>query len=216
MWSPMGPFPDGLETHTDADWARDARTRKSVSSAVILWGPLTLVTVVRSQAAGAQSSCESEVYAIASGLSETIGIRGALEFLGVGRLALTIRTDASAALAVANRQGTGRIRHLSVKVLWIQQAVRQQLAKVVKIPTDRNLADLGTEPLELAPFERLRRSLGRIRETPELGVRVPQGIYAGLELQMEQVVSAVTQPLVDGRITIAELVRFFDRVCERQ
>ena len=134
----------------------------------------------------------------------------------MGRLALTVRTDASAALAVANRQGTGRIRHLSGKVLWIQQAVRQQLARVVKISTDRNLADLGTKPLDLAPFERLRRGLGLLTETPELGVRVPQGIFAGTEEALTQLAAATAQPVVDGRISIGELVRFVDRVLERQ
>ena len=69
----------------------------------MVWGNI-IVTLVRGQGAIALSSCEGETYGIASGFSEAIGIRTALEFLGRGQLSIRIRPDASAALAVTQRQ----------------------------------------------------------------------------------------------------------------
>jgi len=187
LWCPQGPHGNQLEVYTDSDWARDPRDRKSVSSVVVVWGGFIIMTLVRGQGAIALSSCEAETYAIASGLSEAIGIRTALEFLGSGQLSIRVRSDASAALAVTQRQGSGRIRHLSAKVMWVQQAVRQSLCKMLKISTHCNLADMGTKPLELKIFLELRRALGLILEVPLPTQRSPQGIYSQVGMSKEEV-----------------------------
>ena len=147
------------------------------------------MTLVRGQGAIALSSCEAETYAIASGLSEAIGIRTALEFLGSGQLSIRVRSDASAALAVTQRQGSGRIRHLSAKVMWVQQAVKQSLCKMLKISTHCNLADMGTKPLELKIFLELRRALGLILEVPLPTARSPQGIFSQVGMSKEEIAS---------------------------
>eukprot|EP00435_Cladocopium_sp_Y103_P022455 s491_g5.t1 len=44
-------------------------------------------------------------------------------------------------------QGSGRIRHLSGKVLWVQSKVQCGEVSVSQVPTMFNLADVGTKPL---------------------------------------------------------------------
>ena len=57
-------------------------------------------------------------------------------------------TDSSAAKGITNRQGVGKVKHLSLRELWLQDAVSKKLLKVQKEDTETNWADLGTKVLE--------------------------------------------------------------------
>jgi len=151
---------------------------------------------------------------MASGLSEAIGVRQGLEYPGSGTLMLRVYTDASAAMAVSARQGTGRIRHLCVRVLWIQQAVRERLCVVTKVATERNLADIGTKALEPAVFTRLRRAVGLVDDTPSSSERVAQGVWSLSERVVDAVCRRVEAVTSSRDATVTEIVRVLDRLCE--
>ena len=55
-----------------------------------------------------------------------------------------MRTDASAAVGILSRQGTGRIKHLQIRQMWLQEKVKDQDLKLIKIPRSINVADLLT------------------------------------------------------------------------
>ena len=67
--------------------------------------------------------------------------------LGVAEGRIIIKTDASAALGVAQRLGIGKIRHIEVNQLWLQEKVYKGEIIVEKVSTDENLADALTKPL---------------------------------------------------------------------
>ena len=48
---------------------------------------------------------------------------------------------------LVSRQGVGRIRHLSGKILWIQALVLQQEVSVGQVPTAWHYSDIRTNPL---------------------------------------------------------------------
>ena len=50
---------------------------------------------------------------------------GNLGDLGIS-VSLKATTDATAAMGIARRLGIGKIRHLDVSLLWIQQKVREK------------------------------------------------------------------------------------------
>ena len=52
--------------------------------------------------------------------------------------------DSTAAVGILQRSGVGRIRHLSTRVHWRQQAVAEAKVVLREISTDLNYADLGT------------------------------------------------------------------------
>ena len=60
---------------------------------------------------------------------------------------LVLETDASAAVEITHRQGLGKVRHLAVQDLWIQQRVRERKLKIEKVDGKINVADLMTKPL---------------------------------------------------------------------
>lgn len=159
-------FPQGdgnpmkeLTVFTDSDWAGDRRTRKSASCAVLVVEDCVLAVICRGQAVRAQSSAEAEAYAAVMGAKEAIHLQELLAWMGEP-VRIRLRMDSSAGRSVLLRRGVGRIRHLEVKVLWIQDETARGRLLIDKVPGDQNTADIGTKPLGQEAFERHRGGLG--------------------------------------------------------
>ena len=63
------------------------------------------------------------------------------------KVEFTLNLDNSAAKAFFFRSGVGRIRHISVRILWLQREVKLGLASPSTVTTRDNTADLGTKRL---------------------------------------------------------------------
>ena len=85
------------------------------------------------------SSCESELYSIVSTMGDAIFIRRCLEFILRVDISQVHFTDSSSARQLCNRQGVGKIRHLSGKVLWVQSQVQSGEVEMVQMPTAYNV-----------------------------------------------------------------------------
>ena len=59
-----------------------------------------------------------------------------------------VGSDSSAARGITQRLGTGRVRHLEARHLWIQDKVREKNLSVRKVTTEDNRGDVQTKPLE--------------------------------------------------------------------
>ena len=57
---------------------------------------------------------------------------------------MTIIGDSTASRGVLLREGTGRIKHLEVKQLWLQERVADGSVKVIQQPRKSNVADALT------------------------------------------------------------------------
>ena len=83
------------------------------------------------------------------GASTGIGTEAIIRDLGRDyEDALEIRTDASAAIGIANRIGIGKIRHIETNQLWLQQKVLDGKLVVSKVKGEENLADALTKPVD--------------------------------------------------------------------
>ncbi len=60
---------------------------------------------------------------------------------------ILINLDASAAKGIASRKGVGKVRHLEVSQLWLQDKVASGEIWLKKIKTEDNLADALTKPV---------------------------------------------------------------------
>ena len=74
--------------------------------------------------------------------------------------------DASAALSVAARKGCGRMRHLRLGHLWIQERAQSGEISYYKVAGQRNPADLMTKHLK---GERIRYLLNEIGYVYRMG-----------------------------------------------
>ena len=93
----------------------------------------------------ALSSCEAELTAALKGVIEGLNVQRLASTLG-DEVSLELKTDASAARGVILRQGVGKVRHLQVKQLWLQENVAAGELSIVKIPRADNCADALTYP----------------------------------------------------------------------
>ena len=61
---------------------------------------------------------------------------------------IAIKSDASAAIGISNRIGIGKIRHIEVTQLWVQEKVANGEIVIHKVPTEDNLADALTKAVD--------------------------------------------------------------------
>jgi hypothetical protein len=86
----------------------------------------------KTQATIALSSGEAELAAVVKGATEGLGMKAILADFGID-VGLSMYSDAAAAIGMVRREGLGRVRHLAVGDLWIQQRVRSGEIHVSKI-----------------------------------------------------------------------------------
>ena len=88
----------------------------------------------------ALSSGEAEYYGLVQGASAALGIRSMLREVGVDAR-IRVSTDASAAKGIASRRGLGKVRHIEVHQLWVQDKVANKEIEVRKVDGKSNIAD---------------------------------------------------------------------------
>ena len=113
----------------------------------------------RTQGSKALSSGEAEFSAMIKGAAESLGMQSLLADLGV-TVSIEVITDSSAAIGTASRIGIGKIKHLDVGWLWIQDLVKQGKIVLKKINGKVNPADLMTKPKSAAEAVRLTEAVG--------------------------------------------------------
>ena len=78
------------------------------------------------------------------GGSVGIGTRSVLQDMGVNK-GIRLSTDASAAKGIASRKGLGKVRHIEVNQLWLQDKVGKGEIEVKKVSGGTNIADALTK-----------------------------------------------------------------------
>ena len=66
-----------------------------------------------------------------------------------------VLSDANAGIGIASRQGCGRLKHLEVKWLWVQEKVSEKALRLRRHPTETNIADPATKYLSKHRMEML-------------------------------------------------------------
>ena len=107
----------------------------------------------------ATSSGEAELYAATKGAAEALGIKSVLNDLGID-MSITLEIDAKATVGIVSRQGLGKMKHVDVHDLWIQEAVKRGKLEIKKIPRAINTADLLASPSKWEDIDKFMKELG--------------------------------------------------------
>ena len=113
-----------------------------------------LKTWSSTQASIAQSSGEAEYYALVRAASESLGMQSLMRDMGWDAK-IRLLVDSSAAKSIASRTGLGKLRHLEIKFLWLQEAVRRKKVVLSKVRGGVNPADVLTKPKSLDDMKQL-------------------------------------------------------------
>ena len=128
---------ESMKAYSDSDWAGCKRTARSTSGEVVTRGEHHLKSWSVTQKRVTLSSAEAELGALIKTSTETIGILQMAEGLGRSTNA-EIMVDSSAALSVVGRKGCGKLRHVRVGQLWVQEVAEAEELKYRKINGDEN------------------------------------------------------------------------------
>ena len=163
-----------LQGYADSDWAGDKGSYKSTSGGALMWGPHALKTWATSQSTIALSSGEAELYAMTK---MAVQIKGMMSLAADFEMDLKgiVRSDSTAAIGIAHREGLGgRCRHINVQYLWIQERVREGQLGLTKVLGKDNPADMmtkavGSETLQQhLKFMNFRSAAGRAVKASKL------------------------------------------------
>ena len=148
-----------LNVYSDSNWAGCHKTRKSTSGACFMHGGHLIRSYSKTQSVLALSSAEAELYALTSAASEGMGMKLMMMEFGT-KMDVMVHVDASAAIGIAQRKGLGKIRHLDVQSLWIQDALRQRRIALVKVPGVENPSDLMTKHQDAQTILKITGKMG--------------------------------------------------------
>jgi hypothetical protein len=141
---------DVLDIHSDANWAGCRVSRKSSSGGTTAVGTHLIRAYAKTQSVIAKSSGESELYAVVRASTEGLGILTLYADFGRPGMKASVGMDASAAIGIAQRQGIGKLRHIEVDILWLQEQQARRLLPIRKVPGPFNPSDMGTKHIAVA------------------------------------------------------------------
>ena len=115
-------------------------------------GAHVLKTWSTTQSVVALSSGEAEYYGLVRGASIGLGLQSMFQDFRVP-IKMKLKSDASAAIGIARRKGLGKVRHIEVSQLWVQDMVARDKFKLIKVPGAINLSDALTKYVDSAGIE---------------------------------------------------------------
>ena len=136
-----------IHVYVDSDFAGCRKSRKSTAGGCVMFDGHLMKAWSKTMATLALSTGEAELGALTKGAAEGLGMQSLMGDLGI-TAAIKIISDATAAIGIASRQGLGKLRHISVADLWVQQKVKRGVLAMEKIPGRENPADLMTKGIE--------------------------------------------------------------------
>jgi len=154
-----------IDVFADSDHAGDVTTRRSVSCGVVFVNSSLVHIHSRRQTVVSTSSAEAELYAACGAAQEGLLLRTLCQELNLP-CTLSLHSDASAARAIMTRYGLGKMKHVSVKYLWLQEQISRKVIALKKVKTEENPADIGTKRLSSARLRMLAEKCGMTFTTP--------------------------------------------------
>ena len=105
------------------------------------------------------SSAEAELGALVKTACEALGLMQMVA--GLGRdVNAEVLVDSTAALAVTQRKGNGKLRHVRVGQMWVQEVAEKEELKFSKVLGTENPADACTKHLTSNKLEYFTQMIG--------------------------------------------------------
>lgn len=151
-----------LTGYSDADFASDIDTRRSVSGYIVMIAGGAVAWRSKKQSTIASSSTEAELIAASDASRELMWLPKLI--LGC-RLNLELPTklyidNQSTLKVITNEKANTRLKHVAVKHMFVKEQVTNNNIDVDYITSDDQIADPLTKSIHKPRFERLRKAMG--------------------------------------------------------
>ena len=144
------PLPKCLTVLGDSDWATNEEHRRSVDCVHEYFGRHLWDTSSSTQDLVATSSGVAEFYAQVRGAALGIQNQNIMKQCDLN-LEVQFGCDASAARGMMQKQGGGRVKHIDIKDLWIQQFIRDGKLKVFNATLRSTRQTLARSSIQRTP-----------------------------------------------------------------
>jgi len=149
-----------LTAYCDADFVGDTETRRSTTGYVIFYADGAITWCSRKQSIIALSSTEAEYIAAAECCKELLYLKTLFEELLNEPITIKLNVDNQSAIAlITNGVVNKRSKHIDVKYRFVHDLVKRKIIKVNFCPTDLQVADIFTKPLNVVKFDNFKRHL---------------------------------------------------------
>ncbi|PKU80787.1 Retrovirus-related Pol polyprotein from transposon TNT 1-94 [Dendrobium catenatum] len=155
-----------LHSYSDADWAGDPHTRKSISGYCSFLGQNLISWTVKKQSTVARSSTESEYRSLAALTADVIWLRRILAEFGISPDQPTdMHCDNTSAIALANNPVFhARTKHIEIDQKFVRDQIINNNIRLLPISTIDQVADILTKPLSTKRFHQLRSKMTVVQE----------------------------------------------------
>lgn len=154
----LGSGRQELVAFSDADWASDKETRKSNSGYIFMLNGGTISWKCQKQSCIALSSTEAEYVALSETCREMIWLKKILRDFGIRNKQPTIlNTDNQSAMKLTwSENFSDKTKHIDLKHHYAKLMHQEGKINLQYVPTEHNIADLLTKPLEGIRIKYLR------------------------------------------------------------
>ena len=147
--------------YTDSDWAGDANDRKSTSGGCFFVGNNLVSWHSKKQNCTSLSTAQAEYVAAGSCCTQLMWMKQMLADYGFQQGTLSLFCDNTSAINISkNPVLHSRTKHIEIRYHFIRGLVEEKLLELTFIPTEKQLADLFTKPLDNARFLSLCKAIG--------------------------------------------------------
>ena len=128
-----------------------------------------------------------------TGCADGLGIKAVAEDMGF-EVEVTMWTDSTAGKSVASRRGLGKMRHVELRYLWVQDVVKEGALKVRKVEGVKNIADRLTKAKSGSDMAKMiREAGGEVKQK-----RRRKDEHEGQEEAIEKVVPKFSRMVLSG------------------
>lgn len=147
-----------ISGYADADWGGDTTDRKSTSGFCLYVYGNIISWNSKKQSTVAISTTEAEIIALSLCISEVCWLRNLLlELKLIKELKVVIYEDNQSAIrSCSSHEQLKRIKHLDIKYHFAKDKINENIIEIKYIPSNEQIADVLTKPLNKVTFEKLR------------------------------------------------------------
>lgn len=151
-----------LESYSDADYASDEATRRSVSGMIFKFSGGAIVWASKRQQSVALSTTEAEYVAASEAAKDSVWLSRLFNEISPLKNVPLLVDNASAIKLAKNPTFHKRSKHIDVRAHFVRERVQNGELKIEHIPSKEQVADILTKPIPRVQFQRLREKLGMI------------------------------------------------------
>ncbi|KAJ9682774.1 hypothetical protein PVL29_018656 [Vitis rotundifolia] len=160
LWYPFDTHSD-VACYTDADWVGNVDDKKSTSGGCFYIGNCLVAWMSKKQNSVLLSTAETEYIAADSCCFQLLWIKQMLKDYRIDQGTMVVFCDNTSAINISkNPILHSRTKHIDIIHHFIRDLVEDKMVSLEYVPTEGQIADILTKPLDVSRFESLRKSIG--------------------------------------------------------